>query len=72
MSAYHVDFLMADGSILATTTIFCPDDDEAIAWVTAMMADASTYPIAKVRQGARLIAELPKSTGFHARSYVDS
>jgi hypothetical protein len=59
MPTYHVDFLMADGEIHATTTIFCPDDGEAIAWVSAMMADEGAYPIATVRQGARLIAELP-------------
>jgi hypothetical protein len=59
MTVYHIDFLMEDGKIYATTTIFCPDDGEAIAWVTAMMVDADAYPIAKVRQGTKLIAELP-------------
>ena len=59
MPAYHVDLLMADGRIDSTTTIFCPDDDQAIAWVTAMMAEPGAYPIAKVWQGVRLIAKLP-------------
>ena len=59
MPAYHVYLLMADGKIGVETTIFCPDDDEAIAWVTAMMAEPGAYPFAQVRQGARLIAELP-------------
>ena len=59
MPAYHVDLLMPDGRIDSTTTIFCPDDDQAIAWVTAMMAEPGAYPIAKVWQGVRLIAKLP-------------
>jgi hypothetical protein len=59
MPTYYIDLLMANGKIGAAATIFCPDDNEAIAWVSEMMAQPGDYPVAKVWSGARLVAELP-------------
>jgi len=59
MPVYHVDLLMADGQIGAATTIFCPDDNEAVAWVREMMAQPGAYRVAKVWHAARLVVELP-------------